>query len=156
MARTRALYGSAGSSGRTGNARKKELRSNAAWNHFLKIAKYEVNDPYRGITHVDSSDNSPWRMCQEVSPEHGEDKVALVCHSSCPSLRTWTSESDVLRAREQRKRKQSTAAQRRETLGRRREELSCCCDYNPVSVSFGILFGVLLPVAHTPPFCSFV
>jgi hypothetical protein len=137
MPRTRATEESTGLSAdpTVNQSRKKEQNSTASWERFVQIAEYEINDPYRSITN--SSTDSPWNVCREVSSEHAGDKVALVCHSSCPSLRAWTLETDLLRHREQRKRKNKKGImQMQDSLGRRPEGLTCCCDYNPVSFMF--------------------
>lgn len=134
MRRTRAkiTYGKSGSSSRTANSRNKDQHSlDSSWERLLRIANYEINDPYRGI--INCSDDSPWKICCEASSQHEVDKVTLVCRNSCPSLRAWTAKSDLLRKREARKRKKG-AAQQQETLGRRHEGISCSCDSNPVSV----------------------
>ena len=130
--RAKTTYGNSGSSGRTAHSRNKDQHSyDSSWERFLRIANYEINDPYRGITNC--SDDSPWKICCEASPQHEFDNVTLVCRSSCPSLRAWTAKSDLFRKREERKRKKGTSQQQM-TLGRRREGFSCSCDSNPVSV----------------------
>lgn len=110
--------------------KKKAQPSNASWDRFLQIAKYEINFPYRGIENATTAGDSPWNICREVSAEHEDDVVARVCHSSCPSVRAWT--VDTIRQREQRRRKnRKTTMQIRNALGRRPEGCSSYCDSNP-------------------------